>query len=314
MNFDKTEKTCINENLYLSTDSNNNNTDFNDLFKKYFPYNTKYYLDEESIAKFRKINSNSSNFFENEEIVNNTSNDYIIPSSLDIENILIINEIFNDKSFTNEKNCNVGNYIKKEKEKKKKGRKKDNKNNANKESDSIHDKFKGDNMRIKYKRLFVNKLINFINQLIEISPELKNIGKLQKLSSETIKINNKDNILKMLDLTAGEFLSQKSSVKKKNVNNDYNNNLIELIYKKNDITVKEVLNKTIRELMNIFCNDKTENDKYPHFDRLQDYIDKCIQNNENENYINKFKYQALNYERLYINIEGRKKKINKTNI
>lgn len=305
MNFDIFEKAYLNDELYLSTESNNHNIDFNDLSKIYFPSNTKYNLNEESIDKFRKINK-PQNFFENEEIVNNTSNDYIIPSSLDIENILIRNEKFSDNTFTYEMNCNVENYIKKEKEKKAKGRKRKDENNGNKEIDSIHDKYKGDNMRIKYKRLFSNSLINFINYLIGKSPELKNVGKLQKLSTKTIKINNKDYILKMFDLTAGEFLSQENSIKSKNINKDYNNNLIKLIYKKNDITVNEVLNKTIRELMNIFCNDKKESDKYSNFKRLQDYIDK-EKNPENEKYINKFKSQALNYERDYIKIEGRKK-------
>lgn len=312
------------EELFESFDSSNNNYDFIDFFKMFNTANAKYDLNEESIDIFEKKNDKTSKFYEKEKISNNKIlinkilNNDLTTNKLEVNNNFIKEEkystiITNDITPKLKIEYNA-NELDKNKERhyntKSMGRKKGSENNGNIENFSIHDKFKEDNMRIKFKRAFFNYLINFINILIGKSPKLKSIGKLQKLTLTIMNRNKKDYILKMLDLTAGEFLSQNNSQKQKNISKDHNKNVIKSIYQLNEINVIKILNKTVRELMIIFCNDKKENDSYIHFKRLQDYIDNVLilKNHQNENYINKFKHQACNYEREYIKLDGRKEK------
>ena len=58
--------------------------------------------------------------------------------------------------------------------------------------------------------------------------------------------------------------------------------------------------------MNIFCKNIIIYDNYNYF-TLQYYIDNVLKKkmNENELYISKFIYQALNYEEIYKKLDGR---------
>ena len=176
-----------------------------------------------------------------------------------------------------------------------------------------HTRMNSDNLRTKFKRGFINYLISFINKLIRKNPKLNGKGKIQKIKLKIIINMSKQSLLKFLDLSAREFLSQDISVKCKTLQNHHNKNLIKYIYDIGDTTITEILDKSMRELMHIFCEDKKnkeneENDVFQHFDRLQDFIDNYLKvkdNNINEEYIEKFKYQALNFEEIIKSLEGR---------
>lgn len=171
----------------------------------------------------------------------------------------------------------------------------------------IHDKTKADNMRLKFKRAFIKNLIDFINFLIKNSTKLKRKGKIKKINSIYVNNIKKDFNLKMLDLTAKEFLSRDICQKCRMFDKDYNIKMIDYIYNNEDITLIEVLNKTIRELMKIFCSTNFENNAFKHFKRLNDYINTILidKNHEKESYIQKFIYQALNFEQEYKKLDGR---------
>ena len=173
-----------------------------------------------------------------------------------------------------------------------------------KDNENVHSKYKPDNIRIKFKRGFLNYLIIFINLLIGKSNKLKKKGYIQKIDSCIIRDNKKEYILKMLDMSAKDFLSLPITKKIKRLDRDHNEKLIKYIYEVNEISVIEVLNKGIRELMFIFCSNIIQDNIFKHFKRLQYYIDNDL-SNEDPLYIKKFKYHALNFEDEYKDIDGR---------
>ena len=189
------------------------------------------------------------------------------------------------------------------------GRKKKGDNlNYDNENKKIHNKMKPDNMRLKFKRGFINFLIDFINKLINGSSKLKRKRKIKKLKSIFVNTIKKDLNLKMLDLTAGEFLSREICEKCKKIDKDHNKKVINYIYSVNDTNIIEVLNKSIRELMIIFCSDKKEDNIFKYFKRLNNYVQDILigKKNENELYITEFIHHAKNFEEEYKKIDGRK--------
>ena len=187
------------------------------------------------------------------------------------------------------------------------GRKKKGDNlNYDIENKKIHNKMKPDNMRLKFKRGFIIFLIDFINKLINGSSKLKR--KIKKLKSIFVNTIKKDLNLKMLDLTACEFLSREICEKCKKIDKDHNKKVINYIYSVNDTNIIEVLNKSIRELMIIFCSDKKEDNIFKYFKRLNNYVQDILigKKNENELYITEFIHHAKNFEEEYKKIDGRK--------
>lgn len=171
----------------------------------------------------------------------------------------------------------------------------------------MNNKFRPNNMRVKLDRTFSGSLVDFINLLIERSPKLKNIGRLKKLSSDVINVSKKSVLLGYLGQTAREYLSNKISIKFKTFQSDYNKLLIDHIYEVNETSITSILDKYIRELKLIFCNDENPDEIFKDFKRLQNFIDNKLttQDDENKEYIEAFKQQSLNYEKELKNIDGR---------
>ena len=175
----------------------------------------------------------------------------------------------------------------------------------------VHNKESEDNIRIKFKRLFINNLILFINTLLKQSPNIKLDGlEIKKLESSYVKTTKKDKNLRMLDLTVGEFLSHPICKKFKKIPKDHNIKIIKLIYEEDEKRIVKILNRTIRELMKIFCRDKIRNNIFKRYKRLKDYAAEFInKKREKESYIQKFIYQGKNFEEIYKEIDGRKEEI-----
>ena len=174
------------------------------------------------------------------------------------------------------------------------------------ENKTVNDKYRPDNIRLRYKRGFLSCLIDFSNFLIGLSPKLKNKGKIKKLDNNIVLNTKKEHILAMLNTPAKIYLSKNINKKSKKLSKDHNEQLIKYIYEVNEIKVTKVLDKNMGELMNIFCKNIIIYDNYNYF-TLQYYIDNVLKKkmNENELYISKFIYQALNYEEIYKKLDGR---------
>lgn len=176
------------------------------------------------------------------------------------------------------------------------------------DEEEVHSKESEDNIRIKFKRLFINNLIIFINNLLKFSPNLKLNGlKIKKLESSYVNITKKDKNLKMLNLTAGELLSNPICKKCKKFPKDHNIKIIKLIYEEDEKRIVKILNRTIRDLMKIFCRDKVRNNVFKKYKRLKDYVKEFInKKGEKESYIKKLVFQGKNFEEIYKDINGRK--------
>ena len=94
---------------------------------------------------------------------------------------------------------------------------------------------------------------------------------------------------------------------------DYNKKIIESIYNKGKETdVINILNKSVRDMWTAYINNDKKN--YFGFVTLQDDIEKLIKKGESNEYINKYKYIAKEYEMIFINIKERRKRFNKKKI
>ena len=261
------------------------------------------------------INNNSNNCLEQKNKIIFISNNKINKANITNNNNYITESIYSTHIKKNndlkETNNNVINNIDLSIKNKKiinntknMGRKKDNKN-CNKKYK--HNKYIPDNIRLRYKRCFFKYLIKLINNRISKCPKLKKRGTIIKLSSSIITNTKKDKTLLMLDSTAKEYLSLDISSKNKKLPKDHNKKLIEYIYKINEISLIEILDKTIRELMTIFCSDYNKYEEFKDFKRLQYHIDNELiaKHHEDEEYIDLFKDQAINFEEKYKELDGR---------
>lgn len=128
----------------------------------------------------------------------------------------------------------------------------------------------------------------------------------KKLNTHFITSLKKDEIIKMLNSPAFEVLSQKIVKKCKRYKEYHNKEIINLIYKENEEKLIIILNKSIRELNNIFSGNTTDYLLLKNY-RLEDSI-KELSKKESKNYIEKLQNEGKNFEEYFIKISGRNSK------
>ena len=276
------------------------------------------------------INKNDMTYYINEDDLyyTNPKNENIFPVAINEENELETNKsktsISNRNNFGTQKkkkkekekrgNVKLGRKTKKEKEEKReKGEISDNKN--------VHSKESLDNIRTKFKRLFFKNLNVFLNNILKKSKNRKlNSLRFKKLNSEYIQKLTKKHNLEMLDSPAFVVLSEDIAKKFKRYNRDHNKKIIDLIYEENEESLMSVLNKSIGQLMKIFCSakeDKKEEDLFKEYKRLDEYIENYKNNlsedekdkKDAEDYFEIFKKEGENFEKSIKSIAGRNRKI-----
>ena len=282
-----------------------------------------YFFDEESLVS--NINYNSDQIFNDDYAYSKDSymNNHLEHTELNegkvnnninnLENKIKIS--FQSKATTKENSIlskkikfeetNTNNNNKKKINSKKMGRKKKGQNIIinNNEKIKLHDKKEANNIRIRYKRAFINSLRDHINKLIRISPKIQKKSYIQKIDSKYINTIKRKTNLDMLNLSAAEFFSREINKKCKNFEKDHNKELIKNIYEVQDENLTKVLNESMRNLMEIFCNDKFEDDIYKDF-KLNNYIKDKL-SNEDKEYIELFMAQAKNFEENIKQLKGR---------
>ena len=221
--------------------------------------------------------------------------------------IILINETKSKEEKTNYTFFNKEKifYIKKEK-KSLLGRKTKNQINSN---DNTHTKKKRDNIITKIKRNIYNHSLELINLLLKESKNNKIKGiELKKIDNSFIMVYKKEENLNLLNLTIKEILSSKISTKCINLTKDYNKDKISFILKQNDKYINEILNKTFREMLNIYCDNNVENNIFKDFKRLNDDILFFKNKNEDSNYIELYKTIANEFEKVINDIFPRRKR------
>ena len=142
--------------------------------------------------------------------------------------------------------------------------------------------------------------------------KLKGI-KLHKNNNSIIIASKKEENLYLLDLPIKEILSNKLSNKYIYLHEDYNKDKINYILRQNDIELNDVLNKTFREMLYLYCQDNANDTTiFKDFKRLNDDLETFIKENEDEDededYINEYKKITLEFEDVINSIFPRKKR------
>ena len=186
--------------------------------------------------------------------------------------------------------------------------------------ENAHSKDSTDNIRIKFKRLFFNNLIEFLNKRLHKSKNLRlNSLSFKKINTDYIQKLTKKINLEMLDSPAFVILSLDIAKKYKNFDKEYNKKIIDLIFKENDESLISILNKSIGQLMKMFCSDKKQDELFIEYKRLGEYITNFINElseneKDKEDYFKKLKYEGENFEKSLKSIFGRNRKSNLSNI
>ena len=125
---------------------------------------------------------------------------------------------------------------------------------------SKHDKNSSDNMRKKIKRQFIKSTMNYINKLyIKYLPQRnkKHEKLIYKIIPNFCNSSKKEDKEKYLSMTLRELFSSDLGRKFKKINKDSNKNKIDKLYQKNKPKeIIELLNKTIKEVYEIYINNK----------------------------------------------------------
>ena len=181
------------------------------------------------------------------------------------------------------------------------------KNNKNNKINSHNKKFK-DNLIMKIKRNLYNNSLKLINSIISKSSnkKLKKM-KLKKIIGKILSVSKKEDNLKLLDITLKQLLSNKITRKFKSLKSNYNEEIINYIFFKNEKKLIYILNKTLREILNIYIEKNVEDSIFKNFKRLKDDIEK-YEKNESKEFIDLYEYTAINFEKIINDIDPRKRR------
>ena len=175
-----------------------------------------------------------------------------------------------------------------------------------------HNKCCEDNIIQKIKASFQEKIFNHINKKYEeylITNHIGNKPQLIKRISpvESKKIKKDDNLL-WFSLKLKDLFSIELSSKYTKYGKNYNKNNIDILYKENKAKdVIDILEKTVREKFNEFCND-TPIEGFETLKYDLDYQKKKMEEENEDNieeYLKKYKEIAQNLEQIFLSKKAR---------
>ena len=263
---------------------------------------------------------------------------YIKKLSFSDQNLQIIEDNISDKALLGKKRKKKS-KIKNEQKRKRQGRKA-------KEDLSLrkHNKFCGDNIIKKIKRMLLDSFLKLVNKVINENLDSTKLTKYNKILRPSLKKNNKfENLLKiidykyidrlnkkidllMLNMPFKEIFSKEISPRFSKLNPDSNKIIIKQLLKeeKHNDNLLFVLNLKFRDWLDIFTYKKAINslinykeEKMANIKNSFEYVDSIINdiynNNRDNNYLLYFMIYLYNYERWFFIKRGRIGKINKNN-
>lgn len=180
-----------------------------------------------------------------------------------------------------------------------------------------HDKFSDDNMIQKIKVSFQESCYKYINREYEknyIHLDTKKAQKfIQRITpKEAKKIKKEDNIL-WFSLKLKDLFSSDISSKYSKFDENYNKRQIEKLYRENkDKNVIDILEKTVGEMLDDFCNDTP----IEGFETLKDDLAKKRKKMEDEEeapdiikeYLEKYENNAKTLKDIFLNKKSRNRK------
>ena len=196
-----------------------------------------------------------------------------------------------------------------------------------------HDKYAENNMTRKMKVIIKNDLLDFINSKIKNELNLSNIiinGKIYKeneikllnIKQDQIKDTNVDFNLTFLNTKIKDILSEKISKNNRiKYPSDFNDILINKIYHiKNGESITSILDMTFLECLKYYRKDEDiiNDAKYSCLKGLEkgfeNLKDKLMNNNEEEDYVDKLIELIKEFEEIYSKKKSRVKRVNKNKL
>ena len=224
--------------------------------------------------------------------------DNILPKTLFYNNTDI-----NNNSDSNETNIIMNNQLIR-------GRKK-----TNTKSKGLHDKYSQDNILRRIKCIILINIYNYINKKIyEIYKGKIGKGifekKLKKINSKNNLSNSKNNNIELLNKTLKDIFCDNISIRYTNYKNDHNKKIInDLLNEKNE-EIREQFKKLF-SLTFLECLIHFREQKYfEELDGLENLDTVCKKFDDDQHYVDLFKYNVLNYEKIIMDKKSRNRKNN----
>ena len=182
-----------------------------------------------------------------------------------------------------------------------------------------HDKMKEDNIIQKIKNYFVQSCLDFINKRHK-DYKIKNNLKHKKLLLLKIKFEFAQNIkkeenLKFLNSKLRQIFSSDLSEKIKTQYKNYNRNNIDELFRNNkELEVIEILDKTVKELMEDYVKGIYLEEGFSldiDLEKIKEKLIKEGDNNNIEGYIYNYKKTVINLENIFESKISRKRKTSK---
>lgn len=174
-----------------------------------------------------------------------------------------------------------------------------------------HNKYFQDNIIQKIKVYFIASVYDYINLLYKLYFESKGVNKkeiasklFKKISPKIYDSIKKEDNLKWFSSKLKEIFSSDISSKYKTFENNFNKKKIESLYLKNEAKkVIEILEKTVREMYILYCNDLKLEGFKTLSDDLPEIRKKMMESGEKEpeiqEYLKKYKEIALSLENIF---------------
>ena len=164
-----------------------------------------------------------------------------------------------------------------------------------------HNKFSHDNILRKIKVKFFKKFVKYFNNLI-LKKYIDKVNFLKPLISNISQNNKKSFNRELLSQKVKDIFSNyKINGKFKSVDENYNKIAIKKIYDEKITELIEILEMSILEVFKIFRDSNEspkESQKLSGIEKLDKVIEE-LEVKESEEYINKFKQVAMNFEKYY---------------
>ena len=168
-----------------------------------------------------------------------------------------------------------------------------------------HNKWSQDNIIQKIKASFHERIFNYINKEYDKYLIINNIKRpqlIKRITPVKVKKIKKDDNLLWFSLKLKDLFSMELSSKYTRFGKNYNKNNIEKLYRENEAkNVINILEKTVREMFNDFCND-TPIDGFETLKYDLEYQKKKMEEENEDNieeYLKKYKDIAQNLELIF---------------
>ena len=150
----------------------------------------------------------------------------------------------------------------------------------------------------------MNKIVIYINKIILFKYH-KKIKLFKKLTSSISQNNGISYNQKLLKSKLKEIFKENEINGKYKGEKNYNQSVIDKIYEENITELIDILETTYLDAFNTF-RDMKSSENFNGLENINKVIEEIQNKEKDDEYINKFKYIVMNFEKYYFDKIGRK--------